>query len=227
MSREPEGFSRAAWNAAERVETAASLYERFKPVVAILLSTGWWFAIWHFLKWTWPIGVPSALLFAAAVILLANSFRARNQLRVQGNTSAVANEDKPAPINLDAVQLSATYLQGVPLRLVDIPRTGFSIKGRTFENCDIFGPAIMAPVSKSMIVGCAFQTELPGVWSPVLWPIPDDATVIGVIGLVDCTFKNCRFHGVGIAGSRRNLANLLKATGASSSAITAFLSDRV
>lgn len=76
---------------------------------------------------------------------------------------------------------------------------GGPIRGRTFERCDIRGPAVVVPSGKTVSEYNTFD----GSADAVLWEIPPDRSkVIGAIALEDCTFIRCRFANIGIAGPR-------------------------
>ncbi|MFN8559321.1 MAG: hypothetical protein U0531_18950 [Dehalococcoidia bacterium] len=75
---------------------------------------------------------------------------------------------------------------------------GFII-GRTFEDCTIYGPAVILPVDHVTFENNTFEAEREALF----WEIPDDReVVVGAIGLKSCVFRRCIFRGVGIAGKR-------------------------
>lgn len=83
-------------------------------------------------------------------------------------------------------------------RIVDVPRDGLFIRGRTFQDCTIYGPSILYPMGTSF-EHCRFDGELDSVF----WEIaPSQKSGIGVIGVEDCHFIRCTFVGVGLAGDR-------------------------
>lgn len=94
-------------------------------------------------------------------------------------------------------------------RLVDVPMDGNRISGKTFERCTIYGPAVIAPLGKTAIVGCTWEGELDGI----LWEVaPGRRTVVGVVGLEDCSLTDCRFSGVGFAGPPNAIAQFREGT---------------
>lgn len=67
-----------------------------------------------------------------------------------------------------------------------------------FSNCRIIGPAVLIPLGSTGFVHCTWDGP---DWDAIFWEIaPDRRTVIGAVGAKDCTFSNCTFTEVGIAG---------------------------
>ena len=82
-----------------------------------------------------------------------------------------------------------------PVRLADLINQGrpSTLQGYTFDDCDIYGPAVITLVSGGGIENC--QLGSGDVFIEVTVP----RTLIGVIGLYNTLFRHCRFHRVGIA----------------------------
>ena len=70
------------------------------------------------------------------------------------------------------------------------------IEGRQFENVEIRGPAILAPLDNVSFIGCSFD----GTFETVFRAVPDGTVLVGVIGLRAIVFRGCRFRNVGIWG---------------------------
>jgi hypothetical protein len=86
------------------------------------------------------------------------------------------------------------------------------IRGRTFEDCTIYGPAVVLPLDYITLEHNSFD----GAPEAVLWEIPDErAVIIGAIGLIDCIFRRCRFQGIGVAGKRPFIERFIKGLGTS------------
>src|SRR5688572_10864091 len=84
-------------------------------------------------------------------------------------------------------------------RIVDLVGLDSLITRRIFEDCTIYGPAVLVPLGSSMFEKNIFEGEP----QALLWEIPEDRTQVeGAIGLVDCTFRRCIFRRIGIAGPR-------------------------
>lgn len=90
-----------------------------------------------------------------------------------------------------------------PVRLADLTVNTDFIRGVTFENCQILGPAVLAPVGKTSIVHCQFDA---GSFESFAWPFPNDREqLIGAIGAEDCRFFRCLFVMVGLAVAESKL----------------------
>lgn len=90
--------------------------------------------------------------------------------------------------------------QGRPLEIVRIAQLADDstslIEGRSFENVEIRGPAILVPLDNIAFVGCSFD----GSFDAVFHSFPEGTVVIGVIGLRGVSFRGCQFRNVGIWG---------------------------
>lgn len=78
-----------------------------------------------------------------------------------------------------------------------------TIAGKTFTDCLIEGPAVMAVLEGTSFDGCQM-----GVFTDVrtLLYAPLGDKMAGVIGVADCQFIRCRFAQVGFTGSPEMLA---------------------
>jgi hypothetical protein len=90
-----------------------------------------------------------------------------------------------------------TYRNEV-VRLAELTVNTSIIEGLEFSNCRIIGPAILALLGGVTIVHCTW--DAPGL-DAVFWEVPPDrGPVVGVVGVVNCTFSNCTLENVGVAG---------------------------
>ena len=106
-----------------------------------------------------------------------------------------------------------------PIYLADFVRTEATIKGKTFENWRIFGPAVIVPKYGSWPFYEGTWGEAPDLDS-VLWPflqeyqegfvgIVGKQSLVGVIGIeTDVTFGECPFVRVGIVAPPERVKNL-------------------
>lgn len=69
------------------------------------------------------------------------------------------------------------------------------IQSLTFEDCEIVGPAILAPLRDVEFANPRFSNSM----EAVLWEVVPPREVVGLIGLVDIKFISCSFRRVGIA----------------------------
>jgi len=95
-------------------------------------------------------------------------------------------------------------------RIVDILGEDTFITGKTFEDCTIYGPAVLVPIDRTTMD----QIALDGPLDAIFWEVPEDRMmIIGAVGLIDCTFRRCKFHGLGIGGKRPLLELFARALG--------------
>jgi hypothetical protein len=82
------------------------------------------------------------------------------------------------------------------------------LKDKVFEDCEIIGPAILAPEG-SVISHCVFN----GVLASMMYELPGGRWLIGVIGVQDCIFRRCQFSQIGWMGNSRLVQDIATATG--------------
>jgi hypothetical protein len=87
--------------------------------------------------------------------------------------------------------LTSRFLQGQSFALSMVAHEGV-IKNRTFDDCDIYGPAVIFMGGVGQTVGCTFD----GL--PEYTLIPSKTLPNGAIVAKDCNFKNCRFYKISI-----------------------------
>lgn len=87
---------------------------------------------------------------------------------------------------------------GVEVHIACLPplATTDKLVGFEFVNCLIIGPAIIAVLDRVSLVNNTFEGEP----SSILWEIPLHKTVLGPVGVTDCSFTNCTFRAIGLAG---------------------------
>ena len=84
-------------------------------------------------------------------------------------------------------------------RIVDLVSDDDIITGRTFEDCTIYGPAVLTLLNDVTMDSNTFE----GSRDALFWELPEERErVIGAIGLRDCRFRRCVFRRIGIAGKR-------------------------
>jgi hypothetical protein len=100
-----------------------------------------------------------------------------------------------------------------PLRLTDLVERG---KSRLFDveadRCQILGPAVILLGDDIRMSGNTWDHAGGGI-DALIWDVPDGRTVaLGGLRLERCTFTNCRFVNVGIAGHRGDITRFLEAS---------------
>jgi len=99
---------------------------------------------------------------------------------------------------------------GVPVRIATLPQLANSdvLDGFFFEGCQIIGPAVLAVLNNVTLTNNRFDGDL----SALIWEVPiSRQSVIGAIGIQNCTFNNCTFTRIGLAGPPEFITKLRQA----------------
>lgn len=92
------------------------------------------------------------------------------------------------------------------VRMADLTVNTTTIEDLSFSNCRIIGPAILALLHDVTIDGAGWNT--PSI-DAIFWEVsPGRGAVVGVIGVANCSFSNCQFENIGIAGPPQLRAQL-------------------
>lgn len=94
-------------------------------------------------------------------------------------------------------------LKDMNIRLSDLTRESPTIRDRTFENCHIYGPAVIHSAGSTII----FNNEW-DVTSESALVITTNEKVSGAILFKDCIIKNCVLHGISFIGSESQIAQI-------------------
>ncbi len=70
----------------------------------------------------------------------------------------------------------------------------YVIKDKVFEDCHIFGPALIFGLESLTLE----YSDLGGTADQLFIEVQSDRALIGVIGCKNVTFRRCKFHGIGI-----------------------------
>lgn len=158
---------------------------------------------------TWFVGNPYAALvvglatwIAIAILLLLIMTRrtepgASPESVIRPESTNIDTEE-PLPQESLAYEPEGAYFKEQPVYIADLARKDIELKGKTFEDCQIFGPAIIAPYYGSWpFYKCTWAEDDPDnlLWEGIL----SREKYVGVIGIeTDCTFRRCHFVRVGI-----------------------------
>jgi hypothetical protein len=93
-----------------------------------------------------------------------------------------------APLTNDVVKLSE-FVGATP-----------RLARRVFEDCDIFGPAVIW-MSRAWLVDCTIVDD----GQAIFIPCDEERAPAGTIAVEECLFRRCRFQSIGIAGSPDDL----------------------
>ena len=84
------------------------------------------------------------------------------------------------------------------VRIAELTVNTSMLENYEFSNCRIIGPAVLVLLGNVQLLHCGW--DAPGL-EAVFWEIPATREyVVGAVGVANCTFSNCRFEQVGVAG---------------------------
>lgn len=96
------------------------------------------------------------------------------------------------------LELMSNHVQGKTFRLTDVAHGGV-VKDRTFDNCVIHGPAVLAACGATVMRAPKLAAQRGDYW----YQLDDMKVRTGMIVVEDCTFNGCSFCDIGIAGDDR------------------------
>lgn len=92
-------------------------------------------------------------------------------------------------------ELTASHLKGLTIRIADLVREDIVIRNKVFEDCYIYGPAMLALIKDNIFVENQMGGSLESIFVPT-----ENPKIIGAIALENCVFKKCHFRNTGIIG---------------------------
>lgn len=93
--------------------------------------------------------------------------------------------------------LAATY-SGMQIRIADLTRENTFIKGKVFENCDLYGPAVVY-FDSSNVVDISIDLSDAPIDSILI--STSNVGLSGVVGFRNCVLKNVLLIHIGIIGT--------------------------
>ena len=96
-------------------------------------------------------------------------------------------------------ELTQMVLRDRDIKLSDLTREDFRIRNKTFDNCHIYGPAIIHIKGTTMIINSTFAEVLPDS----AFIETSNKYVSGAISLEDCIVSNCIFHKISFIGDTK------------------------
>jgi hypothetical protein len=135
---------------------------------------------------------------------------ALNQLHIRRNVRGASMSDPSLQDRhlppAQAQELAAPYIRGRRITITDlITPQDVVVRQKTFEHCDLFGPAVISLLGNGLLSQCSFAAPQSNVEN-ILIEIAANRYVVGVVGFAGCTLRDCRFFGVSIAGDREQIA---------------------
>lgn len=92
-------------------------------------------------------------------------------------------------------------------RTAGIGPANFTIQKKTFENCNLIGPATLAILGDSVMERCSFATPSGASLNSMLL-LAQDRYMFGVVPFDSCGFIECKFMNLSFAGNAESLAIL-------------------
>jgi hypothetical protein len=83
------------------------------------------------------------------------------------------------------------------VKIADLADSRSLIEDRKFEDCEILGPAVLAPLEGVHFLNSQFE----GPFESVFREVPEGVSLRGVVGLRRVIFDRCEFTNIGIVGT--------------------------
>lgn len=103
--------------------------------------------------------------------------------------------DPTFSVRAEPKELTGRYIVGQHFQFADIALDG-SVRNRTFEDCVIYGPAVLGLQGVGMMHECIFEQPIDALLIRVNQP-----RMRGVIPVEHCTFRRCTFRAIGFVGT--------------------------
>ena len=108
------------------------------------------------------------------------------------------NNTGPTPADLgDRTEFKGVVVS-IPALLEAAAVTGKPIEGRSFIDCVLLGPAILAMTEETRFIGCQFGAVEGDERN--LFVRPAGGRVIGAVSIAGCHFEGCLLNGLGLVG---------------------------
>ena len=104
------------------------------------------------------------------------------------------------PELLTSEEFAQPYIHGKYFRIADLADANNVIQGRSFEDCYIYGPAVLYPTEYTDLQTSTFDATSEAAFLPV-GPNAIGGGATGVILLKDCKFRRCHFIKIAFAGT--------------------------
>lgn len=104
--------------------------------------------------------------------------------------------------------LLSSELDNQNIRLSDLTRENITIRSKTFNNCDIYGPAIIAITGPIVVKNPIFEFA-GGTVNDGFIIVNDKRWITGAITFDSCIFNDCHFHGIGIIATEEQYQKII------------------
>ena len=95
-------------------------------------------------------------------------------------------------------ELTASHLKGLSIRIADLVREDIVIRNKVFEDCHIYGPAIITLKKSGIVIDNTFYDVTPDTF---FIEVPPKGYIgSGIIIIEDCRFFRCTFHKINFIG---------------------------
>jgi len=141
-----------------------------------------------------PFWSGALLAFAAFWIMLALTSHKALVTSFPGIRAWLPFVDPAGSVKASSDELSARYITQKSFHLYQVAFEN-NISDRTFEDCDIYGPAVIFMSGVGHVHECGFVGPKEGLYISAKQSI-----VVGPIHAINCSFRKCRFYGIGFIG---------------------------
>jgi hypothetical protein len=106
--------------------------------------------------------------------------------------------------SFDRLPQLAAHVKDQTLHLLDYTRTSSVIGDRIFEDCDVWGPAVVLIRGTGKVKDCSWDGG-GGRLEDLIILLPDQGRPTGAILFQNCQFIRCKFHRISYAGTQRDI----------------------
>jgi len=125
-------------------------------------------------------------------------------------TNPIQMPVRPVPADYSADRFENQAISLFELFKASLGATGqMPVRGKTFINCTIEGPAVLLALGGVDFDGCDLGPSNGDPASLILRPVSKKG-VTGVIAVENCSFKDCNFFAVGYTGPEAFISRMLE-----------------